>query len=204
MLLRGRCGQMAIRGEFLTAETPGFLVEPDWRTWDDAGGWIEETRDNESQEAPLVRTTHLRFTIRRMAVAVAAMALVLWCLRWLLYPHIKVMVFNDSFAAILDVRLRFLYGERTAERIEPGGYAATEIQSGGESGVFISYRDQSGGLRTDEPLYYSESTASPDRGYLEVHISSERIGIVKSIYNFDLDPVSPVIQVRPTAQMTVR
>ena len=151
-----------------------------------------------------MRSPRIRFTVRRMAVAVAAVALVFVCLRWLLYPHVNVTIFNESSAAIRDVHLRFLYGERRTERIEPGRCATTEIQSGGDSGIFITYRDTNGSLRIDEPLYYSDSTASPDRGYLEVHITSEGMRIVKNIYNFDLDPGSLVIRVRPTAQMTVR
>ncbi len=153
----------------------------------------------------MVRAPRIRFTIRRMAVAVAAVALVLAGLGWLVYPRVNVTVFNESSAPIRDVRLRFLYGERTAERIEPGGYADTEIQSGGESGVFISYRDPSGSLRRDELLYYSDSTASPDRGYLEMHVTNEGTRLVKRIYNFDwFDIPILTLRVRPTGRMTVR
>jgi hypothetical protein len=151
-----------------------------------------------------VRAPRIRFTIRRMAVAASAFALVLTCLGWLLYPHVNVTVFNESSTAISDVRLKFLYGERTADRIEPGGHAATEIHSGGEAGVFISYRDASGSLRRDEPLYYSDSTASPDRGYLEMHVTNEGTRLVKRIYDFDwFDIPGLTLRVRPTGRMTV-
>lgn len=151
-----------------------------------------------------MQAPRIQFTMRRMTVAVAAVALVLVGLRWLLYPHIDVTVFNESSAAIRDVRLRFLYGECTADRIESGGYAAGPIQSGGESGVFLTYRDPDGVLRRDQPVHYSDSTASPDRGFLEIHVTNEGLRIVKNIDNFDLDTVSPVIQVRPAAPMTVK
>jgi hypothetical protein len=170
-----------------------------------AGGWIGWIGDQDSQEAPLVRTPRRLLTLRRMAVAVAAVVLVLACLRWLLYPHVNVTVFNESSTAIRDVRLRFLYGERTAERIEPGGFAATEIQSGGESGVFISYRDSSGILIKDQPLYYSDSTASPDRGFVEMHVTDEGTRVDRQIYNFDWFAIPILtVRVRPTGRMTVQ
>ena len=98
-----------------------------------------------------MRSIRIRFTVRRMVVAVTAAALILACLRWLLYPHVNVTIFDETPTAIRDVRIKFLYGERTAERIQPGGFAGTEIQSGGDAGVFISYLDSSGVLRTDIP-----------------------------------------------------
>jgi hypothetical protein len=143
--------------------------------------------------------------LRQTAVAVATVALVLSCLRWLLYPHVNVTVFNETSTAIRDLRLGFSDGVRTAERIEPGGYATTEIQSGGESGVFLTYRDPRGSLRRDVPVYYSDSTASPDRGYVEIHLTNEGTRIVKRIYNFDwIDIKILTLRVRPTGRMIVK
>jgi hypothetical protein len=80
---------------------------------------------------------------------VAGLALVfaifMACFRWLQYPHVNLTIFNGASSAICDALVRFLYGERTADRIEPGGFAVTEIQSGGEAGVFIGWRGHSGG-----------------------------------------------------------
>jgi hypothetical protein len=122
---------------------------------------------------------------------------------WLVYPHVTLTIFNVTSTAIRDVRISLLYRERTAGQIEPGGNAKTEIQSGGESGVFFSYRDSNGILRKDEPIYYSDSTASPDRGFLEVHVSDKGTRLVKNIYNFDFDISSPPVRVKPTGRMTV-
>jgi hypothetical protein len=151
---------------------------------------------------------HVRLTVRRMMLAVAGSALALGilvaCLRWLTYPHVKLTIFNESSTALLDVRIKFLYGERKADRIEPGTSATTEIQSGGESGVFISFKDSSGILRKDEPIYYSDSTASPDRGFAELHIANESTRLVKQIYNFDFDIPIWTIRVMPAGQMTLK
>jgi len=147
--------------------------------------------------------------IQWLMLAVAGACLVfgifMACASWLLYPHVNLTIFNETSSAIRDVRIKFLYGERTAERIEPGGFAVTEIQSGGDAGVFISYRDSNGILRKDEPLYYSDERGAPDRGFLEVHLTNEGTRLVNGIYTaiiFDI----PVwrIHVRPTARMTVK
>ena len=140
-------------------------------------------------------------------LAIAGIALVLAIfmafLRWLRYPHVKVTISNETSTALRDVRIRFLYGERTAERIEPGGFAVTEIQSGGEAGVFLSYRDSSGILRKDEPLYYSDERGAPDRGFLEVHVTNEGTRLVKGIYTAVLFDIPLwTIHVRPTGRMT--
>jgi hypothetical protein len=45
-----------------------------------------------------------------------------------------------------------MLGERTAERLGPGGVAVAEIQSGGDAGIFFSYRDSRGILRKAKPL----------------------------------------------------
>ena len=140
-----------------------------------------------------------------LAVAVAALVLGIFVvgLRWLLYPHVNVTIFNETSTVIFDLRVRFLYGERTAERIERGGCAVTEIQSGGDAGVFISYRDSRGILRRDEPLYYSDENGSPDRGSLEVHITNEGKRLVNGIYTAVDIPVG-TIHVRPAGRMTVK
>jgi hypothetical protein len=126
-------------------------------------------------------------------------------LRWLMYPHVNITIFNESSAAIADVRITFLYGERTCERIEPGGVAATEIQSGGDAGVFISYRGSTGVLRNDEILYYSDERGSPDRGWLEVHVTDEGKRLVKGIYTAEAVDI-PILtfRVRPTGRMVVK
>jgi hypothetical protein len=151
----------------------------------------------------------VKFRVRGIMFAVACVALALAifmaCLRWLRYPHVKVAIFNETSTALCDVRIKFLYGERTAERIEPGGSAITEIQSGGDAGVFISYRDSTGILRKDDPLYYSDEEGAPDRGFLKVHVTKEGIRLVKGIYTAILFDI-PVwtIRVRPTGRMTVK
>ena len=125
------------------------------------------------------------------------------CLIWLLYPHVNVTMFNETSAAIYDVRIRFLYGERTAERIDPGGCAVTGIQSGGDAGVFLSYRDSLGLLREDKPLYYSDERGSTDRGFLEVHVTNEGTRLVNGVYTA-LDFPGWTIPVWPTGRMTIK
>jgi hypothetical protein len=148
-------------------------------------------------------------TLRRIALVLAAAALVFGIfipvLGWLLYPHVKVTIFNETTDALCDVRLRFLYGERMAERIAPGGFAVTEIQSGGDAGVFISDRDAGGILKKDVPLYYSDENGAPDRGFLDVHVTKEGTRLVKGIYTTILLDYPPLtIHVRPKGRMTVK
>ena len=60
-------------------------------------------------------------------------------------------------------------------------------------------------LRKDELLYYSDSTSSPDRGFVEMHITNQGTRLVKGIYNFDwIDIPILTIRVRPTGRMTVK
>ncbi len=142
-----------------------------------------------------------------LAVACVALflAILMPWLRWLRYPHVKVKIFNETPTALCDVQIKFLSGVRTAERIEPGGSAITDIQSGGDAGVFISYRDSSGILKNDEPLYYSDEEGAPDRGFLEVHVTKEGTRLVKGIYTAILFDV-PIwkIHVSPTGRLNVR
>jgi hypothetical protein len=142
-----------------------------------------------------------------MVLAAAGAALVLAtlaaCLRWLAYPHVKLTIINESAAAISDVRIDFLYGERTAERIEPGAGAVTEIQSGGDAGVYISYRDSGGALADCKPLYYSPDAGGFDRGFLEVHITDEDTRVVNGTYQAIDIPIF-TIRVSPTGNLTVK
>jgi hypothetical protein len=107
------------------------------------------------------------------AGAALALAIPIACFRWLVYPHVKLTVFNETSTAIRDVCVKCDFTKRTAERIEPGGLAVTDIQAGGESMVYISYRNPRGVLKVDEPVYYSGSSGSYDRGFLEVHVTNE-------------------------------
>jgi hypothetical protein len=145
-----------------------------------------------------------RFTIRWMMVAVAAVAVVLGllvsCLRWIQYPHIKVTIFNKTSAPIYDLRVNFLYGERTAKRLSAGGVAFTEIQSGGDAGIFFSYRDSGGILRKAEPLYYE----SGNRGFLKIHINEEGVRLINGIYWGDQIPILGIRRVRPTGEMILK
>src|SRR5262245_56261393 len=99
-------------------------------------------RDETCQETLAMQRPYVRFTVRRMMAAVAAVALVLGmlvaALRWFLYPHITVTVFNETGSPLSDVRVSYAGGERTAERIMPCGIAASDIQSYGESTIFFS------------------------------------------------------------------
>jgi hypothetical protein len=145
----------------------------------------------------------LRFTVGSIMLAVAVAALVLGifmaCLLWARYPHIKVTIFNESSATISDVRVKFLYGERTAKRVRPGGIAVTEIQSGGDAGIFLSYRNSDGVLYEAEPLYYE----SGNRGFLELHVTDGGGRMVNGIYaGGDLGVWN--LHLSPKGGMTVR
>jgi len=151
-----------------------------------------------------MRLPRVWFTVRRMMVAVAGVAFMLGilvsCLRWLQYPHIDVTIFNETSAPISDVRLGFLYGERTAERLRPDGIAVTEIQSGGDAGIHFSYRESGGAFGKSEPLYYE----SGDSGFLEVHVTNQGVRLVNGIYpGVCVIPILGVRRVQPTGQMTV-
>jgi hypothetical protein len=156
-----------------------------------------------------IKLLRVKFSVRGIMLAVACVALAVGvcmpCLRWLVYPHVTVTIFNETSSALREVRIKFLYGVRNAERIEPGGSAITDIQSGGEAGVFLSYRDSSGILIVDEPIHYSDERGAPDRGFLEVHVTKTGTRLDRGIYTaiwFEF----PVwrIQVSPTGRMNVR
>jgi hypothetical protein len=153
-----------------------------------------------------MRSSRKRFTIRRMMVMVGAATIVLGllvaCLRWSVYPHIDVTIFNETSGPIYDLHLHvsFWYDEeRTAERLKAGGIAFTEIQSGGDAGIFFSYRDPEGILRKVEPLYYE----SGNRGFLEVHVTDEGARLVNGIYA-GIEFGSFTIRARSTGHMTVK
>ena len=141
-----------------------------------------------------------------MIVSVVCVALVLAIftmgLRWLRYPHVSVRVLNETSTPIYDVHIKFLFGERNCERIDPGGLADTEIQSGGSASVFLSYRDSEGIVREDE-LYNSGEMDSLDRGLLEVHVTNEGIRLVNEIYTAVDIPLLN-IHVNRMGQMTVK
>lgn len=144
--------------------------------------------------------------MRGIILAVAGTALFLGIfvagLRWLRYPRVKVTVFNESSTGLVDVRIKFLYGERTAERIDPGGFAVTEIQSGGDACVYLSYRAPEGASAEDELLYCSDEHGSPDRGFLEVHVAREGTRLVNGIYTA-VDIPAWTVRVAPAGRMTV-
>jgi hypothetical protein len=141
-----------------------------------------------------------------MMVMVGAVAVVLGlllaCLRWSVYPHINVTIFNETSTPIYDLHLHvsFWYDEeRTAKQLKAGGVAFTEIQSGGDAGIFFSYRDSEGVLRKAKPLYYE----SGNRGFLEVHITDEGARLVNGIYA-GIEFGGFTIPARPTGEMTVK
>ena len=137
-----------------------------------------------------------------MLLILAGVALVLGIfVNWLKHPRVKLTIFNETANEIDDVRISFLSGARTAERIEAGGCAFTEIESGGSAGVFISYRDSAGIVKKDEPVYFSGDAGSLDRGFLEVHLTSNGTRLVKGIYTAIDMPIF-TIHVKPTGAMT--
>jgi hypothetical protein len=123
-----------------------------------------------------------RMTTRRWMVAVSVVALILGTLviilRWDLNPYITVMIFNETNAALSDVIVSYGDGQRRAERIEAGGIATSDIQSYGESGIILSYRDSQGNPRTSEGLAYIETGF---RGSLEIHVRDAGLRLVDDI-----------------------
>jgi hypothetical protein len=156
------------------------------------------------REAAVMGLSGGRFTIRWMIVAVAAVAVVLGllvsCLRWIQYPHISVTILNETSAPIYDLRLSFLCGERTARQVKSGGVASTEIQSGGEAGIFFSCRDSGGTIRKAEPVYYE----SGNRGSLKIQVYEEDIISINIIYFGEKIPMLGIRRIRPTGPMTVK
>jgi hypothetical protein len=123
------------------------------------------------------------------------------CIVWLSYPKINVTVFNESTDEMHNVRIKFFCGERVLDCIPRGRRAVTEVQSAGESGVFLSYKGPSGTIKKDLPLHYSDSSGPFDRGFVEVHITDEGTRIVKRIYVDNLP--WPSSRIAPAAQMRI-
>jgi hypothetical protein len=145
-----------------------------------------------------------RMTTRRWMALVAVVALgfgiFVSCVRWIQYPRIEVAIFNETPTPIYDLRVNFLYGVRTAEQLRPGGVAVTEIQSGGDGGIFFCYRDSGGICKNAEPLYEE----SGERGFLEVHVTNEGARLINGIYSgYGGIPFMGIRRVRPAGQMTL-
>ena len=66
---------------------------------------------------------------------------------------------------------------------------------------YISYRNSRGIPIEDEPVYYSGSSDSNDRGFLEVHVNSQGIRVAKGTYTA---VTAWTFTVWPTGRMTVR
>jgi hypothetical protein len=113
--------------------------------------------------------------VRRVMLIAAIAALVIGSpvasFIWLAYPHVKVTILNETSTAIRNVRLDSFYGERTAERIEPGAFAVTEFQMIAGDTLSMSYQDTIG-IRKEELLYRSDEYSSTPRGLLEVHVTN--------------------------------
>lgn len=145
----------------------------------------------------------LRITLGQAMGAITITAIALACivagLRWYLCPHIRITVFNESSTPIYALRVGFMGGERSAEEVKPRSVAETVIQSGGDAGIYFSYRDSKGILKKVEPLYCE----SGNRGLVELHITNDGERLVNGIYAFDTLSVWSV-RVRESGQMVVR
>jgi hypothetical protein len=113
-----------------------------------------------------------------LAVAIVAIGLcILSSFGWLQDPHVDVTIFNETSGPISDLRVTFPGGYRTAEQLAPGRVATTQVQWP-EVGALFSYRDSGGILReTQAPNVYGAT-----RGFLEFHVTDERIRVVKDVY----------------------
>jgi hypothetical protein len=131
------------------------------------------------------------------AVAVLTFAIAIAFFIWLLYPHVNLTIFNESSAAVGDVRIDYFYGSRTAERIEPGGVALTVFQIYGGGTVSMSYRDSAGVRRVG--LLYGVGEYS----YMEVHLTNEGTRLVDRTYTA-FDVPAWTLPTWPTGRMTVR
>jgi hypothetical protein len=144
--------------------------------------------------------------VRHIVLIAASAALffgiLIACLSWLVYPHVTVTIFNETSAAIRDVRLDSFYGERTSERIEPGAFAVTEFQIIPGDTLSMSYRDTIG-IRKEELLYRSDEYSSTPRGSLEVHMTNKGIKLVNGNCTAVEFPCL-TIHTWPTGRMTVR
>ncbi len=151
-----------------------------------------------------MRRLQWRFTVRKMMLAVAVVAVGLGILsslfNWLQYPHIEVTIFNKSSQGISDLRVAFRPDYRTAERLAPGAVARTQIQWP-EEGVSFSYRDSDGTLR-EAPFIglYLEN-----RGFLEFYVTDEGVRVINGAYysGFNGIPILGVHRLPPTGTMTI-
>ena len=144
----------------------------------------------------------VRFTLKIAMVAVGVAALVagvcVLFLRWLLFPHVDVTVFNETTATISELLIDDEHVTRTAEKLGPGGVALTTIQPDDEACISLSYRDSNQVLRKVEPVCYSGN-----RGSLEIHITPTGSHAVNNIY-FGIEMGSWTIKARPTGRMSIR
>jgi hypothetical protein len=144
-------------------------------------------------------------SVRRLVLVTASMAVVCGILTpvfvRLVYPHVKLAIFNETSSAMRDVRIDMFYGNRTAERIEIGGFAVTDLQIVAGDTVSMSYRD-SAGVRREELLYRSDEYSATPRGRLNVHVTAEGLKLVNRIYTA-IDIPAWTFHAWPTGRMTV-
>jgi hypothetical protein len=141
-----------------------------------------------------------------LAVAIAALACGAFVagVRWFLYPHIKLNIINDTSSAVHDVRVTFSGSECTAERIGPGGSATADIQGGGETLAYITYRVAQGALTVDKPFYNAKDEGVYERGYLYVYLTNKGMRVVDRVYTFPFEFRPWFKKVPPKGQMIAR
>jgi hypothetical protein len=161
---------------------------------------------NPAREDLAIDQFRMRFSMRGIVLIVTGVAVVFGILiaglSWLVYPHVKLTIFNESSSAICDVRIDMFYAKRTAERIEPGGFAVTEFQIVAGDTVSMSYRD-SIGIRRKELLYCSDEYSSSPRGSLEVHVMADGLTCFNRIYTA-VDIPAWTFPAWPTGRMAVK
>lgn len=144
---------------------------------------------------PGITVSHLMILVAAIGFGLGILA---YGVRWMQYPHIDVRIVNETSSPIFDLQLGFMCGERTAKQLRPGGVGIAEIQSGGDAGIFFSYRDSEGILRKADPLYHESGV----RGFLEIHVTKQGTRFVNGIEPLDFSmPILGIRQVPPTGQI---
>jgi len=122
----------------------------------------------------------MRFTVRRLMVAVAVVALMLGAgvsfLKWCFDPSITVVVLNETGQPLNDVRVFWSGGARNSKRIGPGGVATWRINPYGSFAINLSYRNSKNlEIKKYLELYHDIGY----RDYIEFHASMGEVRVVE-------------------------
>ena len=164
------------------------LVGTDSRTRDDAGGKCNSWEIRIGKSPCLRRAIRIRFTVRRMVVAVTAAALVLACLRWLLYFRMSTLRSSTKRPpryAMCASSSCTVAARRNASNLE--GSPAQRFSPAGK----LAFSSHNVGTRVESSEKGRAFLFGPNRlptcGFVEMHVTNEASATCQADLQLRLD-----------------